>query len=270
MSDDDLVFKALADPTRRFLLDLLFVRDGRTLGALEAEVVMTRFGVAKHLRMLENAGLVVTRRSGREKLHFLNPVPIRLIHDRWIDKYTERSAEALADLKKELEQQAMASITDTIEDGAVIQVYQVYIKATPQAIWDAITTPEWTAKFGYQAPVEYDLRPGGPFRSMASKAMKQHGAPDVVVDGEVIEADPPRRLVQTWRALFMGEDFTRLTYEIEDDGPGVSKLTVTHDVTGAPQTAAQGAGQIPGAGGGWNQILSDLKTLLETGQSLYH
>ena len=100
------MFKALADPTRRFLLDLLFVRDGRTLTELEAGLEMTRFGVMKHLRVLEEAGLVVTRRSGREKLHYLNPVPIRLIHDRWIDKYTERHAAALADLKRELEQRA--------------------------------------------------------------------------------------------------------------------------------------------------------------------
>ncbi|WP_138734304.1 ArsR/SmtB family transcription factor [Modestobacter excelsi] len=103
MADDDLVFKALADPTRRFLLDLLFARDGRTLGELEAEVEMTRFGVMKHLRLLEDAGLVVTRRSGREKLHFLDPVPIRMVHDRWIDKYTERHVAALVDLKNELE-----------------------------------------------------------------------------------------------------------------------------------------------------------------------
>ncbi|WP_084464210.1 ArsR/SmtB family transcription factor [Microtetraspora fusca] len=269
MSDDDLVFRALADPTRRFLLDMLFARDGRTLGELEAEVEMTRFGVAKHLRVLEDAGLVLSRRSGREKLHFLNPVPIRLIHDRWIDKYSERSAAALADLKRELELSAMMSTTDTTEGSTVIQVYQVYIKATPQAIWDAITKPEWTVKFGYQVPVDYDLRPGGAFRGMASEAMKEFGAPDVMVDGEVIEAEPPRRLVQTWRALFVGEGFTRLTYEIEEDGNGVCKLTVTHDVTGAPQTAAQTAGRIPENGGGWNQILSDLKTLLETGEPLY-
>jgi len=100
---DDRVFKALADPTRRFLLDLLFVRDGRTLTALESELKMTRFGVMKHLRVLEQAGLVVTRRAGREKWHFLNPVPIRLIHDRWIDKYKERQISALADLKAEME-----------------------------------------------------------------------------------------------------------------------------------------------------------------------
>jgi DNA-binding transcriptional ArsR family regulator len=102
--DEDRVFKALADPTRRFLLDLLFQGDGRTLTELESELEMTRFGVMKHLRVLEDAGLVVTRRQGREKLHFLNPVPIRLIHDRWIDKYTERQVSALADLKTELEE----------------------------------------------------------------------------------------------------------------------------------------------------------------------
>jgi len=106
VTDDDRVFKALADPTRRFLLDLLFARDGRTLTELESELEMTRFGVMKHLKVLEEADLVVTRRSGREKLHFLNPVPIRLIHDRWIDKYTERQITALVDLKNELEEKS--------------------------------------------------------------------------------------------------------------------------------------------------------------------
>jgi DNA-binding transcriptional ArsR family regulator len=106
VTDDDRVFKALADPTRRFLLDLLFARDGQTLTELESAVEMTRYGVMKHLRVLEEAGLVVPRRAGREKLHFLNPVPIRLIHDRWIDKYTERHVAALVDLKHELEEQS--------------------------------------------------------------------------------------------------------------------------------------------------------------------
>ena len=104
VADDDRVFKALADPTRRFLLDLLFARDGRTLSELESQLEMTRYGVMKHLRVLEEAGLVVPRRQGREKLHFLNPVPIREIHDRWIDKYTERQVTALVDLKNELEE----------------------------------------------------------------------------------------------------------------------------------------------------------------------
>jgi len=104
--DDDKVFRALADPTRRFLLDRLFERDGRTLTELESELAMTRFGVMKHLRVLEESGLVVTRRAGREKLHYLNPMPIRLIHDRWIDKYTELRASALAELKSRLEESA--------------------------------------------------------------------------------------------------------------------------------------------------------------------
>ena len=106
MNDDDRVFKALADPTRRFLLDQLFTRDGRTLWELESELEMTRFGVMKHLRILEDAGLVVTRKRGREKLHFLNPVPIRLIHNRWIDKYTAARVSALLELKDELEEMA--------------------------------------------------------------------------------------------------------------------------------------------------------------------
>ena len=106
MTDDDRVFKALADPTRRLLLDRLFARDGQTLTELESAVEMTRYGVMKHLRVLEEADLVVSRKSGREKLHFLNPVPIRLIHDRWIDKYTERHVAALVDLKHELEEQS--------------------------------------------------------------------------------------------------------------------------------------------------------------------
>ena len=106
MTDDDRVFKALADPTRRFLLDRLFARDGRTLTELESELEMTRFGVMKHLRLLEEAGLVVTRRQGREKLHYLTPVPIRLVHDRWIDKFTERRVSALTDLKRQLEEES--------------------------------------------------------------------------------------------------------------------------------------------------------------------
>jgi uncharacterized protein YndB with AHSA1/START domain/DNA-binding transcriptional ArsR family regulator len=269
VTDDDRVFKALADPTRRFLLDRLFTRDGRTLTELESELEMTRFGVMKHLRVLQDAGLVVAHRAGREKLHFLNPVPIRLIHDRWIDKYTERQVSALTDLKSELEEQAMTAIADST---VTTQVYQVYIKASPQAIWDAITKPDWTQRYGYGGRVEYDLRPGGGYKAFATDDMLEQGAPDVIVDGEVVEADPPRRLVQTWRALFDAETTAeggkRLTWEIEEGPGGVSRLTVTHELQGAPKTAAWVGGQVPDAGGGWAYVLSDLKTLLETGHAL--
>jgi uncharacterized protein YndB with AHSA1/START domain len=160
-------------------------------------------------------------------------------------------------------------MTTVTETNQTTQVYRVYIKATPEAIWDAITSPEWTEKYGYPGYTEYDLRPGGAFRAVPDDAMKAGGAPEVIIDGEVIEADPPRRLVQTWRMLWdpemAAEGFTRVTWEIEEEAPGLAKLTVSHDVDGAPKTALQLAGQIPEAGGGWSFILSDLKTLLETG-----
>jgi|GEM_PF-14501 len=267
---DDPVFKALADPTRRFLLDQLFERDGRTLTELESGLEMSRFGVMKHLRVLEEAGLVVTRRSGREKLHYLNPVPIRLIHDRWISKYRERHAAALADLKRELEGvERMPAQRESVPT----QVYVVYIKATPEAIWDAITKPEWNRKYGYGAPAEYELRPGGAYRALASEQMKQFGAPDVIIDGQVLEVDPPRRLVQTYRILWdpelKAEGFTKVTWEIGEPFQGVTKLTVTHELDGAPKVAAQVGGKVEQAGGGWSMVLSDLKSLLETGKPLF-
>jgi uncharacterized protein YndB with AHSA1/START domain len=152
------------------------------------------------------------------------------------------------------------------------QVYRVHIKATPEAIWNAITNPEWTQKYGYGGSSEYDLRPGGVYRAFASEAMKAHGGPDVVVDGEVVEADPPRKLVQTWRPLWdpemVAEGFRRLTWEIEAGEGGVTTLTLTHELDRAPKTAAQVSGKIPEAGGGWSFVLNDLKTLLETGKAL--
>jgi uncharacterized protein YndB with AHSA1/START domain len=154
------------------------------------------------------------------------------------------------------------------------QVYRVYIKATPEAIWDAITKPEWTERYGYGGRAEYDLRPGGAYRGASNEGMRAMGAPDVAVDGEVIEVDPPRKLVQTWRMVMdeemAKEGFTRLTYEIEAGKGGVTRLTVTHDLQGAPKLAVMISGGLEdtGAGGGWSWVLSGLKTLLETGESL--
>jgi uncharacterized protein YndB with AHSA1/START domain len=170
----------------------------------------------------------------------------------------------------------------TASIATTTQIYRVYIKATPEAIWDAITEPEWSQRYGYGGRVDVDLRPGGSFRVIASAEMKKAGAemgfptPDVVVDGEVVESDPPRRLVQTWRMLMdpqvAAEGFTRLTFEIQEVQPGVSKLTVIHDLEGAPKLAVLVAGgrEHEGAGGGWAEVLSGLKTLLETGEGLRH
>jgi uncharacterized protein YndB with AHSA1/START domain len=160
------------------------------------------------------------------------------------------------------------------------QVYRVWIKTTPEKIWAAITEPEWTTRYAYSAPVDYQLKPGGSFATAATKEMQEFGqangftVPDTIVDGEVLESEPPRKLVQTWRMLMdpttAAEPFTKLTYEIENSKtqPGVCKLTVTHELVGAPATAAMVSGTEDGAaGGGWAWILSDLKTLLETGKN---
>jgi uncharacterized protein YndB with AHSA1/START domain len=171
--------------------------------------------------------------------------------------------------------------TTTVAETAVVtQVYRVYIKATPQAIWDAIVKPEWAARYGYGGTVEFDLRAGGRYRVHASDEMKAAGVaggfpvPDLATDGEVIEADPPRKLVHTFRMVMdpdvAAEGFTRLTYEIEEVVGAGTKLTVTHELTNAPKLAAMvlGDGEAGGGGGGWSWILSDLKSLLETGAGL--
>jgi uncharacterized protein YndB with AHSA1/START domain len=167
-------------------------------------------------------------------------------------------------------------MTAATETNVGTQVYRVYIKATPQAVWDAITSPEWTVKYGYGGIARYDpdLKPGATYRGLANEAMRSMGAPEVAVDGEIIEVDPPHKLVQTWRMLMdesmAAEGFTRLTYEIVEGKGGVSKLTVIHELEGAPQLQLLLSGDLEdmGAGGGWNWVLSDLKTLLETGTSM--
>jgi uncharacterized protein YndB with AHSA1/START domain len=161
-----------------------------------------------------------------------------------------------------------------IETGVTTQVSRVYIKASPKAIWDAITNPEWNERYGYPGRSEYDLRPGGAFRAVAPPDAVAMGMPEIVADGEVVEADPPRRLVQTWRFLYeplVSEGFSRLTWDIEEDDGGVTRLTVTHELEKAPMTAEQVASVAPifEGGGGWTMILSDLKSLLETGSPMF-
>ena len=152
------------------------------------------------------------------------------------------------------------------------QVYRVYIRTTPEAVWDAITKPEWTERYGYGGVADYDLRVGGRANALPGAAMKAYpGVPDVIIDGEFVEVDPPRKLVQTWRMLMdetmKAEGFTRLTYEIESIDGGVTKLTIVPELENAPMLAAMVAGEAEssGAGGGWAWVLSDLKTVLESG-----
>ena len=239
----DDVFRALADPSRRSLLDKLFQEDGQTLRALEEALPMTRFGVMKHLKVLEEAHLVVTKRRAREKLHFLNPVPIRLIHDRWVSKYAEPWAATLSDLKQRLENKTME------------KVFEIYIKTTPERLWQAITTTDMRQKYTFGALVQSDWTTGSGYEAF--------GRGNKIFEGENLEVDPPRRLVQSFQALW-GEDVksegtSRVTWEIEPVGDSC-RLVVTHD-----QLREGANGQLYG---GWPMILSGLKTLLETGELL--
>jgi uncharacterized protein YndB with AHSA1/START domain/DNA-binding transcriptional ArsR family regulator len=241
----DDVFKALADPTRRSLLDELFRQDGQTLSALEQRLPMTRFGVMKHLKLLEEAGLVTTKRRGREKLHFLNPVPIRLVHDRWVSKYAEPWAAGLSDLKHDM------------EDRTMEKVFEIYIKTTPERLWKAITDSELRAKYNFGVGIESDWTPGSRYESVSPAVQSP------IAVGENLEVDPPRRLVQSFNALWgeqvRSEATSRVTWAIEQVEDSC-RLTVTHD------ELREGANDE--LFGGWPMILSGLKTLLETGETL--
>ena len=238
------MFRALADPTRRSLLDELFHADGQTLHALEEHFSMTRFGVMKHLKQLEEAGLVVTKRRGREKLHFLNPVPIRLVHDRWVSKYAEPWASALSGLKERLE-------------NPMEKVFEIYIRTTPERLWEAITDAQIRSKYNFGASAASDWTPGSRYELSAGDGAVPLG------EGEILEADPPRRLVHTMTALWSdevkSEGPSRVTWEIEPIEDSC-RLTVTHD------ELREGANEE--LYGGWPMILSGLKTWLETGDLL--
>ena len=242
----DAVFKALSDPTRRQLLDTLRDRGGLTLTELEAGLGMTRFGVMKHLRVLEAANLVVTRREGRFKHHYLNALPIQEVADRWMAPYGKPLARFALDLKNRLETStAMAEKPDL--------VLATYIRTTPAELWDAIVNPEKTRHYYYGGRVQPDLRVGGRFYYLNPEG-------EMNLDGEIVEIDPPRRLVTTFKALWAPAEaqVTRVVYEIEQMGE-TCKLTLTH------YDAAKAMAQ---AEEGWPLILAGLKTYLETGRPL--
>ena len=206
---------------------------------------MTRFGVMKHLKVLEEAGLVASKKQGREKLHFLNPVPIRLVHDRWVSKYAETWAAGLSDLKRDMEK--------TME-----KVFEIYIKTTPERLWEAITDEQLRRRYSFGVGVSSDWTPGSSYEAV------HPGTGFRVSEGENLEVDPPRRLVQSFNALWSdqvkAEGTSRVTWEIEPVGEDSCQLRVTHDQLGENAN--------PELFGGWPMILSGLKTLLETGEDL--
>jgi uncharacterized protein YndB with AHSA1/START domain/DNA-binding transcriptional ArsR family regulator len=258
----DGVFRALADPGRRRLLDSLNARTGQTLRELCTDMEMARQSVSKHLAVLEAANLVTTLRRGREKLHYLNPEPINAISERWINRYEKRRVHALADLKHALEDPNMNKPTF---------VYTTYIQTTPERLWQALTEPAFTERY-WNTTFETDWQPGSPM------VWNNHGIRIADPEQVVLESDPYSRLSYTWHTFtpefdqefgfgdelfskMTAEPRSKVTFEIEPAGPAV-KLTVIHDDFEAGSTVAELVS------GGWPSVLSSLKTLLETGETL--
>jgi uncharacterized protein YndB with AHSA1/START domain/DNA-binding transcriptional ArsR family regulator len=266
--DPDVTFRALADPIRRRLLDRLNAEPGLTLRELVAEAGIDRSGltrqsVSKHLAVLEGANLVTSVRRGREKLHYLNAVPIHAISDRWLSQYDESRAAALANLKSALETAPMSKPEF---------VYTTYIRATPEQVWRGLTEPEFTQQY-WACTLTSDWKKGSQITWRHKDAVIEH--PEQVV----LEADPPRRLSYTWhtfteewaasydfdqeqRAKWADEPRSRVSFDIEPGDDGVTKLTVTHD------NFAEGSEILAGVSQGWPAVLASMKTLLETGTAL--
>jgi uncharacterized protein YndB with AHSA1/START domain/DNA-binding transcriptional ArsR family regulator len=236
----DAVFKALADPTRRLMLDRLRESNGQTLGELCGAVEMTRQSATQHLGVLEAANLISTVRRGREKLHYLNPVPLHEIQERWIDRFERPRLRVLSSVKARSEEAAMAAIPD--------YVYVTYIQSTPEQVWHALTDEDLTAEYWGHRNVS-DWQPGSPWQHVRTDGS---GISDI--DGEVLEADPPRRL-----AITFGEG-TRVTFTIEPH-QDIVRLTVLHE--NIPDQENYDA-----LSGGWPAVMANLKSLLETGKPL--
>jgi uncharacterized protein YndB with AHSA1/START domain/predicted transcriptional regulator len=249
MDEMEPVFRALADPNRRLLLDRLHERDSQTLIELQGHLQMTRFGVMKHLKLLEEAGLISTRKIGREKFHYINPVPIQMVYDRWVSKYAKPWARAVVGLKYALEDENVAETTT--------QMLQVYIKTSPEKLWQALTDGTITKLYYMGTSVESTWKPGASISYLM-------GDGSTMLDGEVLEVDPPRRLVTTFIPRWdpsVAPHTSKVTYEIEKKGESC-RLLLTHEelLVGSPEAT--------GVFDGWSQILSGLKTYLETGGTL--
>ncbi len=253
--EDDKVFKALGDPSRRRLLDRLYGKNGQSLGELCEALDMARQSVTQHLGLLEDANLISTVRRGREKLHFINPVPLHDVYERWVRKFEQGRLTLLYDLKQELENPKGTEMTDK----SASFVYVTYIRTTPDKIYEAITTPEVARRYwGHENVSEWT--PGARWEHIRANEDRA-----VEIVGKVVETAPPHRLVMTWSAASKDGDpdeESRVTFEIEEAGGGMVKLIVTHD------QLQPGSGMEKGIGKGWPLVLSSMKSFLETGQGL--
>jgi uncharacterized protein YndB with AHSA1/START domain/predicted transcriptional regulator len=250
MAMDD-VFKALADSSRRTLLDALFREDGQTVTELQAQLPMSRFGAMKHLQILEKAGLITSAKVGRERKHYLNPIPIQQLYDRWVSKYAGSWTGAMTRLKYELEDiPSMTMATET-----TTHVYEIFIRTTPDRLWQALTDGDQTAQYYFGTRVKDIDKPGADYTYVS---------PDggTMLSGKVIAAEAPHKLVTTFNPSWVpNAKESTVTFEITPEGD-VCKLTLRHDdlIVGDELTE--------GVKNGWARILSSLKSLLESGQAL--
>lgn len=252
-ADDDKVFKALGDPARRRLLDRLYQKNGQPLTELCSAMNMTRQSVTQHLGLLEDANLISTTRRGREKLHFINPVPLHDVYERWVRKFEKDRLAILHDLKHHLERE------DDMTDKSASFVYVTYIRTTPKKVFEAITTPEICRRYWGHENLS-DWTPGATWEHVRDNEERP-----VEIVGTVVETDPPKRLVITWSAASKAGDpdeESRVTFEIETTDAGMVRLTVTHD------QLQPGSGMAQGIGKGWPLVLSSMKSFLETGTGL--
>jgi uncharacterized protein YndB with AHSA1/START domain/DNA-binding transcriptional ArsR family regulator len=249
----DEVFKALSDPARRTLLDALRERDGRTLTELETILPLTSFGVMRHVKVLEAANLVTSRKVGRSKYHYLNPVPIRLIQERWVDRFAEPFIGAMRAIKSQLEKE------DPMVETRPKHVYELFIRTTPEKLWDALTNPAVTSQYWHGAFNRSDWTPGARWSSESKDG-------EVYLDGEILESDPPRRLVHTFHVVHesgaAADRPSRVTWEIEPEG-AICRLRMVHDDFDDETRTFAYVGE-----SGWSWVLSGLKTYLETQRAL--
>ena len=250
MEDMESVFKALADSNRRLLLDKLNERDGQTLVELQRHLPeMTRFGTMKHLHVLEDAGLIITLKSGRKKFHYLNRVPIQLVYDRWVSHFAQTWTRPLTGLKTQLEEAGMSS--------TVSHLFEVYINAPQDRVWQALTDGSMTQQYYFGSAVTSDWKAGAPYKYVMPDGQS-------MIEGTIVDIDPPNRLVTTFAAQWEGTENempSTVIYELESLGD-VTKLRLIHEGLQAASPFAEGFRD------GWSQILSALKTLLETGKPL--
>jgi DNA-binding transcriptional ArsR family regulator len=252
--DTDAVFRALSDPSRRKILDLLKVEPGQSVGGLAEAFRFSRYAVMKHLRVLEQAQLVVSRRDGKRRLLFLNAIPIQTIYDRWISQYSAQWASRLTSIKYELEkEQGMPSAATQLK-----HVYVVYIRTGAEKLWEALTRPEMTKQYFHNTEIQGEFSVGSKVDYITTE---EDGSRRPALTGEILECEPGRRLVHTFEFPRMEDDPTRVVYDIEPMGD-VVKLTVTHEGFERETETYNMVQQ------GWPPILSGLKTLLETGQAL--